>query len=497
MQPVPPASLVKPKAKPRADRQHRDSRRENRHAGSPWRSARVLFRDLSRGCAARSTGSSSFVQENHSCPPSRRRARPAFPGAAGRRRPSWCGSLPARSSTSRSTSARLAELRPPRRGRAERRRGQPTVRAGRVRARVLHARAEHAGRLQGQPLLFGRTRSAAWPGTTPRSASRGRSRRTKRCCRTRTGASRASPICRPISAMAERFAMKLLVLGAGGQVGHELCRLAWPAGWRIARQRPAGARHHAARRGGRRRSRASGPTSSSTPPPIPRSIARKASRTRPGPAIATARANLAAACPRGGIPLDAHLDRLRVRRQQTGPYVENDPVSPLGVYGRARKPASAPCARRCREHVILRTAWLYSAHGHNFVKTMLRLAGRSGRCCASSPTRRLADLAADIAAAIADDRARGWRRQHGAGAPTISPAPATSPGTASPRRSSTPRDAVARAAAHGRGDRHGGIPDPGPPPGQFGARLPPDRRRIRHRAAPMARRAWRGLARII
>ena len=53
-------------------------------------------------------------------------------------------------------------------------------------------------------------------------------------------------------------------------------------------------------------------------------------------------------------------------------YAESDPISPLGVYGRS-KAAGEDAARSCPNHLVLRTAWVYSSHGSNFVKTMLRL----------------------------------------------------------------------------------------------------------------------------
>ena len=56
------------------------------------------------------------------------------------------------------------------------------------------------------------------------------------------------------------------------------------------------------------------------------------------------------------------------------PYVEDDPVNPLSEYGRSKLAGEEHLQASCPEAVILRTAWLYSANGPNFLKTMLRLA---------------------------------------------------------------------------------------------------------------------------
>ena len=55
------------------------------------------------------------------------------------------------------------------------------------------------------------------------------------------------------------------------------------------------------------------------------------------------------------------------------PYVETDPVCPNSTYGRAKLAGEQEAQRQCRHTMIIRTAWLYSTFGNNFVKTMIRL----------------------------------------------------------------------------------------------------------------------------
>ncbi len=56
------------------------------------------------------------------------------------------------------------------------------------------------------------------------------------------------------------------------------------------------------------------------------------------------------------------------------PLKEDEPTSPVNYYGESKLNAEQKIAQILPEHIILRTSWLYSTHGNNFVKTMLRLS---------------------------------------------------------------------------------------------------------------------------
>lgn len=83
---------------------------------------------------------------------------------------------------------------------------------------------------------------------------------------------------------------------------------------------------------------------------------------------------LAEACHSARIPLIHVSTDYVFDGTATCPYKEDDPVGPLGVYGQSKWEGEQAIRICHREHLIVRSAWLYSRQGTNFVNTMLRLA---------------------------------------------------------------------------------------------------------------------------
>jgi dTDP-4-dehydrorhamnose reductase len=108
----------------------------------------------------------------------------------------------------------------------------------------------------------------------------------------------------------------------------------------------------------------------------------------------------ARAAARLGIPIvqlstnyvfDGNLDR---------PYREDDPTAPLGVYGDSKLRGERAVAAANNNHVILRTAWIYSPFGKNFARTMLALADKREQLSVVCDQRGAPTNALDIADGI-------------------------------------------------------------------------------------------------
>jgi len=219
--------------------------------------------------------------------------------------------------------------------------------------------------------------------------------------------------------------MKILVFGAGGQIGREVCRAAWvPRHAILPLDRKVIDITKSAD--------VSAMLRQETPDLAINLAAYTAvDRAESEPDAAWAvncagAAHIAAACEERATPLihlstDYVFDGLKV-----GPYREEDAVGPLGVYGRSKEAGERAVRAALARHVILRTAWVFGAYGVNFVKTMLRLAAERPLLRVVADQRGCPTAAADIAAAlivIAEHIERGeakWGTYHFVGADAVS-----------------------------------------------------------------------------
>tara|TARA_R110002167_G_scaffold206691_18_gene410805 strand:- start:12158 stop:13021 length:864 start_codon:yes stop_codon:yes gene_type:complete len=82
---------------------------------------------------------------------------------------------------------------------------------------------------------------------------------------------------------------------------------------------------------------------------------------------------LAAECKKQGAKLIHISTDFVFGGDQTALYSEGDPAKPLGVYGQTKLDGERGISATMEQYFIIRTSWLYSEHGNNFMKTMLRL----------------------------------------------------------------------------------------------------------------------------
>ncbi len=84
-------------------------------------------------------------------------------------------------------------------------------------------------------------------------------------------------------------------------------------------------------------------------------------------------AHLASACSASAIPLIHISTDFVFDGKKKTPYLELDPMLPLSIYGKSKAGGETAIRAGWQQHLIVRTSWLYSEHGRNFVKIMLGL----------------------------------------------------------------------------------------------------------------------------
>ena len=181
--------------------------------------------------------------------------------------------------------------------------------------------------------------------------------------------------------------MKILLLGANGQVGFELQRSLAPLGEVTAATRsgklPGGINCARVDLGG---ADSLAQALQSEPWDIIANAAAYTAvdRAEDEPAIAAringdALAQIGAWAAKSGALVVHYSTDYVFDGQGTRPYREDDATAPLGVYGRSKLAGENALRESGCAHLILRTAWVYGARGGNFLRTMLRLARERDR----------------------------------------------------------------------------------------------------------------------
>lgn len=107
--------------------------------------------------------------------------------------------------------------------------------------------------------------------------------------------------------------------------------------------------------------------------------------------------HIAKACAEASIPI-LHISTDYVfDGRGTRPYSEDDPIAPQSVYGASKAAGEEAVRNAAAQHIILRTSWVFGAQGSNFVKTMLRLAGERDELAVVNDQQGCPSAASDIA----------------------------------------------------------------------------------------------------
>lgn len=209
---------------------------------------------------------------------------------------------------------------------------------------------------------------------------------------------------------------RLLVFGAGGQVGTELLRHGPAHGFEtigLTRQ-SLDITNAAAIREAIRRSQPDGVINAAAYTAVDLAesepeLAHEINGQAPGLA---GEACAAAAVPVFHLSTDYVFDGEMCR-----PYKEDDTIAPLSVYGRSKAEGEDRLRRAAERHIILRTAWVFSPYGRNFVKTMLRLASERETLSVVDDQYGSPTSAADIARTLLSLAARTLDQSRHGGQP--------------------------------------------------------------------------------
>ncbi len=192
---------------------------------------------------------------------------------------------------------------------------------------------------------------------------------------------------------------RVLVTGATGQLGAELARCAWPDGWAVTALSKADL--DLADTAAIAAKVAEHPWAAVINAAAYTAVDKAESDVVAAWAVnALAPAAFGEACARADVPLVQVSTDYVFGGERAGAWEVDDPVAPLGVYGASKLGGELAVRTSGARHVIVRTAWVVSAHGHNFVKTMLRVGAERDALRVVDDQHGSPTSAADLARAL-------------------------------------------------------------------------------------------------
>lgn len=205
--------------------------------------------------------------------------------------------------------------------------------------------------------------------------------------------------------------MTVLVFGGNGQVGQELLRALAPLGPVVATTRSG--------------KLADGSSCEVADFDVPESLPPLLERLQPSAVVNAAaytavdkaeqepeaafRANaqapgvIARWCAIHGVPMVHYSTDYVFNGEGVAPYAEDEATEPLGVYGTSKRDGEEAVRAAGGRHLIFRTAWVYAAHGGNFLRTMLRVGAErdelrvvADQVGTPTPAALIADVTAQV-----------------------------------------------------------------------------------------------------